>query len=108
MRLDVETPSHRARGLIDKTLLGLLCGSLGFGASQLTVISDVRVHANEIGNIRSAFADERKRTDDRIFQVVEQMKEHIRINTALLRQTEEIVAQNERYLAILAAQIKSP
>jgi len=55
------------RSIVNKTLLGLLCGSLGFGASQLTVVSDVRVHSNELGNLRTSLADERNRTDQRIF-----------------------------------------
>lgn len=95
-------------GVINKTLLGLLCGSLGFGVSQLTIVGDVRAHSVELTQIRNSLSEERRRTDDRIFELVGQMKDHLKLGTAILQNTESIIHQNERFLTFLSAQAKLP
>ncbi len=87
--------------LVNKTLLGLLCGSLGFGVSQLTIAAEVRVHTTEIANVKHAFAEERTRTDARIFELVNQIKEQLRLNAQIVSQNQQLIAQNERYLSLL-------
>jgi len=104
----IDHRKHRkeaSKDFVNKTLLGLLCGSLGFGLSQLTIVSDVRVHQVEILNLQKSFQEERKRTDDRIFEMVGQMKEQIRVNTQIVQQNQALISQNERFISILTAHI---
>lgn len=82
----------RPKEFINKTLLGLLCGSLGFGLSQLTVASEVKVHSNEISNILAMMKEERARTDARIFELVALLKENIGFNRTLIDQNREFLA----------------
>lgn len=97
------TIGDRTRVFINKTLLGLLCGSLGFGLSQLTIASDVRVHSTQILNLRESFLEERQRTDARIFEMVAQMKEQIKVNVTIIQQSQQLISQNDRTIALLAA-----
>ena len=102
---DLHTKHSVISCMVNKTLLGLLCGSLGFGLSQLTIATTVRAHDVEISNLRTAFKEERERTDARIFQLVEQIKEQNRMNSALLSHAQSLIVQNERVLSLLAAHL---
>jgi len=100
---ELEIHTKHPANLINKTLLGLLCGSLGFGLSQLTIAGDVRVHAVEISGLKASFMDERRRTDERVAEILDQMKQQISVTTAILQSNQQLVMQNDRFISLLSA-----
>ncbi len=108
---DVEELELRTKppaSLVNKTLLGLLCGSLGFGVSQLTIVGEVRVHSVELERMRAQMATESSRTDARIIEVLSQIKEQAKLSQAILETTRQVIQQNERFITFLAAQQHVP
>lgn len=105
---NVELRTKHPASLVNKTLLGLLCGSLGFGVSQLTIVGEVRVHSVELERMRAQMATESSRTDARIIEVLSQIKEQAKLSQAILETTRQVIQQNERFITYLAAQQHVP
>ena len=94
---------HRGE-FVNKALLGLLCGSLGFGLSQLTVASEVKVHGRDIAVLHETVKDERARTDARIFELAALMKAQLGLQQALVDQNKELISLVRVHLGIKGTQ----
>jgi len=105
---ELELRTKHPASLVNKTLLGLLCGSLGFGVSQLTIVGEVRVHSVELERMRAQMATESSRTDARIIEVLSQIKEQAKLSQGILETTRQVIQQNERFITYLAAQQHVP
>lgn len=87
----------------NQVLTGILISacslSLGFGFSQLMSVQDVREHTVEIRQIKTSVAEERGRTDSRIFQVAELVKAVIEADKERQKTLQEFISvvkvQNE-------------
>ena len=92
MKGETETMADdKGRRIGFNILLALCSASIGFGASQMTLASEVhvstaKVEANrkELDDVRIALREERASTDARIFELTGLMKEQIRNSTELI------------------------
>jgi hypothetical protein len=55
--------------IIITILVGITCGSLGFGVSQLLIVGEVKSTSRDVENLKEDFHAEQKRTDERIFAI---------------------------------------
>lgn len=72
------------RQVLVGTLIAVCGGSLGFGSSQMLVVSDVKVHSTEITQLKKEFSEERSRTDQRVNNIVSLMEKSTALNQELV------------------------
>ena len=91
-------------------LISLCSGSVGFGISQASIVKQVTENTGEIHHlqkaddaIRAELLQERIRTDTRIFESVNLMKEILKASAEQAKQTTELIQ-----LLKLQNQIRNP
>lgn len=81
-----------SKEIVNKALLTILGGSLGFGLSQLTVTGEVKVHSVQLLALQEGFRLEQARTDARIFEVIKLVKENMELSHQLIDENRELIA----------------
>ncbi len=72
------------RQILVALLIAALSSSIGFGVSQMTVIKDVTRNSADIAYLQKGDAEEHQRTDNRINEIVGQMKEQLKLNSEII------------------------
>lgn len=81
-------------------LVGIATFFIGFGVSQMMfairMSRHIEANKTEITNIKKDLSEEKKRTDSRIFEVIDLVKE-------LIKHQDTIIGQNQVFIAELKA-----
>jgi hypothetical protein len=75
--------------IVLSVIVGFLCG---VGTIHLAIAGDVRENRVRLNNLENQFASEQKRTDERIFKLVDMVESGNNLVRASIEQTTKLVA----------------